>query len=425
MGVIRKLVVNFPFYKNDIIGYVCDYLCDENFFDHDSIENYVLKKVPTFNRKLYLYLHNFVFLSFMLKYLLLILNAGETLKIQFGEIIFVLMPTEYEIVYIFLFLVSLCAILSKTMLFYLEINYKLKGLKLLRKLAKELPFYKLNNNNQDTLILLTNILFWTYRLVFMLGVLYLVIILLIASIYIYLFMEYEFSIIILLLNVIHVYLFFKQWFVMLVGAVLLIFIVIIFLNWKLNEIIKSMRFSVLWRNKVRLLDYMMTYNKFNELVHKISNPINYIISFVFLITPTLISTTIILSKIEANTLIERLINILMLFYIPLQILFIYIFNHLCASIPLRNRSIAKYLYPVYYDKNFHRIQMHRSRRFYSYRTQTSNLLIHMKTDSFIARLNKQFVGFYCCNLFKFTKLALLQYLSYFSTVHVLFNKLIK
>ena len=425
MDVLRKYVVEFPLYKNDIIAYVCDYLCYEKFFYHKSIENYLIKKEPTLNRKVYYHLYNMVFLSLMLKYLFFIINPNVNIKIQFGEIIFIFMPTEYEFVYILIVLINFCAITAKMMMFYLEINYKLEVLKLLMNLAAKLPIYTLNNDKQGIFQLLTNILFWTLRLSFMLSGVYLFIVFLIMILYIYLFMEYEFSIAIMLLSVIHIYLFYKHRIIMILGCVVLFFIMIMFLYWKLNEIIKSMRLSVLWRNKVRLLDNMRAYNKFTKLVHEISHPINYTIGFLFLLTPPLISTNVILWKREANTLIEQLLHILMLIYIPWQIIFISTFNHFCASIPLRNRSIAKYLYPVFYDKNFHRIQMHRSLRFYSYRTQTSNLLIHMKIDSFIARLNEQFVGFFCFNLFQFTKLAMLQYLSYFSTVYILFNKLIK
>ena len=145
----------------------------------------------------------------------------------------------------------------------------------------------------------------------------------------------------------------------------------------------------------------------------------------FLIFPSLLSTIFMVLTSEANTVIEHLVQVVLFMILPLPFVCLYTINHFCASIPLRNRSIAKYLYPVFYDKNFHRIQIDRSILFYSYRTQTSNLLIHMKIDSFIARLNKQFVGFYCFNLFKFTKLAMLHFLSYLITVHILFNKLNK
>ena len=275
MDVIRKLVINFPLYENDIIVYVCDYLCGEKFLYHNSIENYVTKIEPTFTRKFYFHLYNMVLISFLLKYSLFIIFPDEIIKIQFGEIIFIWIPKEFIKVYIFIVLFSLFAIMLKLMIFYVELNYKLKALKILGNLAKRLPFYTLNNNKQDTLILLTNILFWSLRIISMLWGLYIVITMLNISLYIYFFLEYDFNIIILLFNVIHAYLLYKFIMVIFTGGLVLIFIMIIFLNFKLDEIIKLIRLCVLWRNKVRLLDNMMTYNRFTKLVHEISNPINY------------------------------------------------------------------------------------------------------------------------------------------------------
>ena len=165
MNVFRKLVVNFPLYKNDIIAYVCDYLCDEKFFYHKSIENYVMKEKPTFNRKLYYHLNNKVFITFMLKYLLFMMYPSENLKIEFREVIFNLMSRENKIAYIYINLLCLCTIMLKLMIFYFEIKYKVKGLTFLWNLAEELPFYKSNINEQDIFQLLTNILFIYLKLI--------------------------------------------------------------------------------------------------------------------------------------------------------------------------------------------------------------------------------------------------------------------
>ena len=342
MDVMRNLVVKFPLYENDIINYVCTYLCDENFFYHDSIENYVIKKEPILKRKFYYQLYNMVLLLFLLKYLLVLLNPNEIFKIYLGELFFIWMSSQYNKAYIFIVLLCLFTIMLKMMLFYQEIHYKLKALNLLRNLGKELPFYELNSNKHDTLKLLTNILFWILRFISIQARIILSLILLILILYIKIFMESEFSIIILLISAIHAYLFYKHLFVILIGGVVSIFIMIIFLNWKLDEIIKSMRLRVLWRNKVRLLDNMMTYNKFTKLVHKISRPINYAFGLIFLITPSLISASLIILKNDANTLIEMLVHFVLYMFVLLIIILVYTMNHFCASIPLRNRSIANF-----------------------------------------------------------------------------------
>ena len=45
----------------------------------------------------------------------------------------------------------------------------------------------------------------------------------------------------------------------------------------------------------------------------------------------------------------------------------------------------------------------------------------MKIEAFIARLNGDFIGFYCLNLFKFTKLAFFQFFYALTTVYILIN----
>ena len=244
-------------------------------------------------------------------------------------------------------------------------------------------------------------------------------------VYIYFSSDFEFSILILFITLVHAVLFYHQIWILFTGGFVFISIMLIFLNWKLREIMKCIRISVLWRNKLRLLDNMMTYNKFTKLVHEISSLINMLIGTMHTMTPIFTSATIMIMKNEPKSYSDQLIHLAILSWSPVIFLLAYLINHYCASIPLRNQSIAKYLYPVFYDKNFHRIENHRLIRFYSYRTQGSNILIHMKIDSFIARINEQYVGFHCLNLFQFTKLAILQHYCYFFTVYVLIYKLNK
>ena len=245
MDVINKVIVNLPLYKRDIIIYVCKYLCDEKFFYHDSIEDYVLKKEPTLKRKSHYHLNNIVVILLLLKYLLFISNPSETVKIELGEILFIYLTAEYKIAYIFIVFISLFYIMFKVMIYYQEINYNLKAISLLRNLGKELTFYSLNEDKQDRYILFANILFWTLRLFAIGWRITLLFTLLFLIIYIYFLLEYEFSIIILLISLMHVYLFYEHMLVIIIGGVLLIFFMIMFLKWKLDEIIKLIKISAL------------------------------------------------------------------------------------------------------------------------------------------------------------------------------------
>ena len=421
MDVIKTILVESSLFNGYIISYICEYFCDQKFFYHDTIESYVFRKHPSFIRKLYYHLNTLVLLTICLKYFLLIINPSIILKVQLGEIIFIL-TCQYKNIYICIVVGCLLCVIFKLLLYYQESNFRLNAMKLIFNLQGDWPFYRLNKPNQDRFILVANILFWLSRFVFVSFTTMFFIILVILHVGVYFFSDFDFNILILIISVMHAILCYQQILILFTGGFVYIFIIIIFLNMKLREIIKLIRISVLWRNKLRLLDNMMNYHKFSKLVNEISGLINMLIGIMYMITPIFISPTIIILKNYPKTLVELFFHLAIIFWYPVMFLQLYIINHYCASIPLRNRSIAKLMYPVFYDKNFHRIETQRL-IYYSYGNRLSNILIHMKIDSLVARLNKQFVGFYCFNLFKFTKLALLQYFCYFFTVYVLIWKL--
>ena len=54
MDEFQKLVVNLPFYKDEIINYISNYLCEQNFFYNNSLENYISKKNQLIIEKLFI-----------------------------------------------------------------------------------------------------------------------------------------------------------------------------------------------------------------------------------------------------------------------------------------------------------------------------------------------------------------------------------
>ena len=147
-------------------------------------------------------------------------------------------------------------------------------MKLIFNLQGDWPFFRLNKSNQDRLILVANILFWLSRFVLLAFRTIFFINLVILFVGVYFFSDFDFNILILILTLVHAVFCYQQTLILFTGGFVFIFIIIIFLNMKLHEIIKLIRISVLWRNKLRLLDNMMTYHKFTKLVHEISGVIN-------------------------------------------------------------------------------------------------------------------------------------------------------
>ena len=84
----------------------------------------------------------------------------------------------------------------------------------------------------------------------------------------------------------------------------------------------------------------------------------------------------------------------------------YSIYHMASSICMMNDIIVKLLYPIQFDK----------------RPKTRQ--IKLKIDSFINRLNEEFVGFYCLYAIKFTRMSFYQYILGISTTYFLVKGLV-
>ena len=92
----------------------------------------------------------------------------------------------------------------------------------------------------------------------------------------------------------------------------------------------------------------------------------------------------------------------------LGFLMIYLVNLLVSCIPKMNMTIPKLIYPFFYNNKHFR-----------------NVRTLIKLDDFVSLLNERYIGFYCFNMFRFTKLAFYQFLFGLSTTYLLYLSLIK
>ena len=83
----------------------------------------------------------------------------------------------------------------------------------------------------------------------------------------------------------------------------------------------------------------------------------------------------------------------------------YIEYYMTSSICLMNKIIVKLLHPIQFDK------------------RPKTRLMRLKIDSLIARLNKEFVGFYCLYAIKFNRMSFYKYILGISTTYFLVNGL--
>ena len=84
----------------------------------------------------------------------------------------------------------------------------------------------------------------------------------------------------------------------------------------------------------------------------------------------------------------------------------YIMYNMVSSICTMNKVILKLLIPIQFDKR------HKTRQ------------MTLKIDSFIARMNEEFVGFYCLYAIKFTRMSFYQYILGISTTYLLVDRFV-
>ena len=146
---------------------------------------------------------------------------------------------------------------------------------------------------------------------------------------------------------------------------------------------------------------------FSNIIKDLSGPYNIVIGLIYCIVPYIITIPTKFFKLPNDTLILVLAKMFAYAICIAAILNAYIINQIAASITVRNKSFHKYLYPMFFGN------------------KSMDLRTKLKMDSFIARLHKQFIGYECFNLFKFTKLSFYQYILTIVSTYILISNVLK
>ena len=176
------------------------------------------------------------------------------------------------------------------------------------------------------------------------------------------------------------------------------------LNYRFDELIDKLRVSLRWNNTNAIHRIIESYNELISDCQQLSGPYNLIIGLVYILGPYIIAIFFELMKIERNDWLFKCVKFACIIIFIMITINAFIINQISASITVRNKSIHKYLYIIFCSK-----------RIIKFRTK-------LTIDSFIARLNTQFIGFYCFNLFKFTKMAFYQFALSITTCYFPNNK---
>jgi len=103
---------------------------------------------------------------------------------------------------------------------------------------------------------------------------------------------------------------------------------------------------------------------------------------------------------------DRMGKVVMIFGMIWNISGAYVVNLMAVSMTTGNKKLARLLYPMFIDEH------------------SMDLKTKMKINSFIARLNTEFIGFRCFNLFKMTKLAFYEYWLSLTSSYIMFTNIL-
>ena len=410
---LERICIKYGTFNNSIFKRLYLYYVDNYITYYETFENYQARIEPPRQRKLFYHTINLMLIPLLIKYTLLTFSedSDDSLKVMTGEVLF-LHFTYYRRVYAYInFLFALLTMLKLTIFYY----------------EKNLMFHWKNTGllkyHQNSFLILANIFYYGSKIIDIIILYSFSLIFIILYSLAYFNIEYQFNLFNLILSIIQVIICVKFGLSFVIGWIMLLFIILMFLKWKQDEIVKSVRFNLLWGNKVKLYDNLIVYHEFTETVSKFSKLINIEVGLIYTMTPGMFSQALMISNIQANNLEEMVLQKLVMLIVPFYVILIFIINHLACTITTVNQSIPKYLYQVFNKKNFSRLNNQVGLNLNYKSGQLSNIMVYMKIDSFIARLNEEYVGFYCFNLFQFTKLSFFQYLYVFMTAYVLINDL--
>ena len=353
---------------------------------YDSLESYYSRKVPSFKRKILFYLTFVLFAVFNVKYGLLLMYPNKMMWTPMKDWTMVL-GNQAVLVHALLFSISLVALTAKLVVVYYEAKSELKILDIFAAIISRDQSYMLNQKHFKKIKFGTSFFYYIFVRIF--GFIVVVVFTFCITgltIVVYLYYDYGNVITLWLWTVLMIFIINQIKVVVLLGTILF-YLPITLIKYKFDELIDKLRVCIRWNNENGFYKTLESYDQLIVVVKQLSGPYNMIIGIIYCFGPYLIAINIEVLKIKRDDWLFKILEQAFLLLLIITNLDAFIINQISASISVSNKSFPKCLYPVFCWKRKKRITM------------------ELKIDSFIARLNEQFVGFYCFNWFKFTKMA--------------------
>jgi hypothetical protein len=153
-----------------------------------------------------------------------------------------------------------------------------------------------------------------------------------------------------------------------------------------------------------------------KIISHVSGVMNSIIGVIYFLSPYFLSLAIEIYRKPTSNLHDKLLKQFFIAWFFYDLIIFFFLNYLAASINNKNYPIKRYLCQFISEENI----VIKGKSIFKI-----NFRLKLKIDAIIARINEQYVGFYCLNMFKFTNLAALEYLYGVMTTYILINGLYK
>ena len=390
---------------NKVLDKCIGYAFDRHIFYHNSIESYYSREKPSLWRKV----------KFYWRFLLLIIGTIKTgLSILFPDTLLLKPLTDATILFgkqsilLNASIIGLCLVtlLAKLVIGYYEKEKNLKVFDIVYDLKARKQKYQMSQKHIKKITLRTWFIYYGYiRITGSIALFFCILGGISVTIATYLYSDYGNVFTLWMWTIIFIIACNQMFIIVLYGS-FWFYVPITLLNYRFDELIDKLRVSIRWNNTEAIHRLIESYDQLISDCKQLSGPYNMIIGLVYCIVPYIIANFVELIKIERNDLLFQFVKTIFFLIFILTNINAFIINQLSASITVRNKSIHKYLYPMFCSKMKIRI-----------RTK-------LTIDSFIARLNTQFIGFYCFNLFPFTKRVFYEYALIVSTCYILITNII-
>ena len=308
---------------------------------------------------------------------------------------------HYKIIYIILFMMALNIFLGKIFIFSFEREKRAHILTLLHSWqTNHRNLFGLNLVNTNKLIIRSELVYWTTKYSKTIVMLITYAIIIHYSVQAYLYHSYHLAHI--CFHTIAALIWIRNSFNFGYVSFFSLFMPITMINYRFDEILKALRVSNRWHNTIKVIESIEEHEQTTQLLNKLGDIYSTILFVFYLMGPYSLSALI---KLFLVPNLNKYVKLSIIFMVVIMTILIYFFNYICASITVRNKNAPKYLYSNFIRSNKMRIKF------------------KMKIEAFLLKLITDFIGIYCLNMFKFTKLSFYQYFMTLSSAYILFSNL--